>query len=110
MAITIFGYFVTVERIDSTESTIHQRSELLVRHFSSIIELGVVAQDMVVLSSYADIMLKEKDVVSVLIKDVDNNVLIEEEIEDANIFLHLFTFLALRSVILKMNNNIQMSL
>ena len=81
MAISIFGYFVTAERIDSTESTINQRSELLVRHFSSIIELGMVAQDMAVLSSYADIMLKEKDVVSVLMKDIDNNVLIEKEIE-----------------------------
>lgn len=78
LAISVFGYFVTVDKIESSEKSIQQKSELLVRHFSSIVELGMVAQDEAVLVSYADIMLKEEGVVSVLMQDINNKVLLEK--------------------------------
>ncbi len=79
ITITIFGYFVTVDKIDSSEKNVKQRGGLLVRHYASVMELSVIAQDKLALFSYADLMLKEQGVVSVVIQDIYENVLVFRE-------------------------------
>jgi len=78
LTISVFGYFVTLDRLDYSERNFIQRGELLVRNFSSIIELSMVAQDKAALQLYADVILKEEGVVSVLMADIDGKALIKK--------------------------------
>lgn len=79
MAVSIFGYFATLDKIVSAEKNADQRSKTLVQHFSSMIELGMVAQDKQALISYADMMLREENVVSVLMQNINKHVLVKKE-------------------------------
>lgn len=78
LTFSVFGFYVTKKHIEENATNAMQRGELLVRHFSSIIELGMVAQDRTVLMSYADFMFKEIDVVSVRMSDINGNILAEK--------------------------------
>lgn len=81
LMILALGYYVTADKISSAERNANQRGSLLARHLSSIVELGMVARDKAVLSSYVDIVLKEEGVFSVSIQDVAGNTLAEKSVE-----------------------------
>ena len=83
LMILALGYYVTANKISSAERNAEQRGSLLARHLSSIVELGMVARDKAVLSSYADTILKEQGVASVSMQDVEGNALVEKDIKES---------------------------